>query len=96
MFILLAMLAVNADPGEERIAVASTQVAACNGHRELCTRPYDEVAFPATHNSMTAADENWYLPEQPTGIVGQLDDGIRVFLIDSWYGQATEPSSRSS
>ena len=38
---------------------------------------------------MTAADENWYLPEQPTGIVSQLDDGIRVFLIDSWYGQAT-------
>ena len=89
LFILLAMLTVNADPGEEQIAVGSTEVAACNGHRELCTRPYDEVAFPATHNSMTAADENWYLPEQPTGIVGQLDDGIRVFLIDSWYGQET-------
>ena len=89
VFILLAMLAVNADPGEERIPVGSTDVAACNGHRELCIRPYDEVAFPATHNSMTAADENWYLPEQPTGIVGQLDDGIRVFLIDSWYGQET-------
>ena len=89
LFILLAMLAVNADPGEDRIAVGATQVAACNGHRELCVRPYDEVAFPASHNSMTAADENWYLPEQPTGIVGQLDDGIRVFLIDSWYGQET-------
>ena len=89
VFVVLAMLAVNADPGEERIPIAATQTAACNGHRELCTRPYDEVAFPATHNSMTAADENWYLPEQPTGIVGQLDDGIRVFLIDSWYGQAT-------
>jgi hypothetical protein len=93
VFILLAILTVNADPGEERIEVASTQVAACNGHRELCSRPYDEVAFPATHNSMTAADENWYLPEQPTGIVGQLDDGIRVFLIDSWYGQTTSRPS---
>lgn len=93
VLILLAIMTANARPGEERIEVASTQPAACNGHRELCSRPYDEVAFPATHNSMTAADENWYLPEQPTGIVGQLDDGIRVFLIDSWYGQATNRPS---
>ncbi len=89
VFVLVAMVAVNAEPGEDHIRVEPTQAGACNGHRELCDRPYDEVAFAATHNSMTAADEDWYLPEQPTGIVRQLDDGIRVFLIDSWYGQAT-------
>lgn len=67
-----------------------TPDAACNGHDELCERPYDEVAFPATHNSMSAASEpGWFFPEQPEGIIAQLDHGIRVLLIDTWYGQTT-------
>ena len=58
---------------------------------ELCDRPFNDVAFPASHNSMSAADQpGWFLAEQqPTGMVESLDDGIRVFLIDTWYGQAT-------
>jgi hypothetical protein len=40
---------------------------------------------------MSAADEpGWFIPEQPTGLVGQLDAGIRVLLIDTWYGRPTE------
>lgn len=67
---------------------------ACNGHAALCDRPYSQVAFPATHNSMAAADEaGWYLAEQPTGIVNSLDDGVRVLLVDTWYGQATASGS---
>lgn len=63
----------------------------CNGHVELCDRTYDEVSFPATHNSMSAATiPNWFFPEQPDGIVDQLDHGIRVLLVDSWYGQRTD------
>ncbi len=70
-------------------ALASGQ--GCNGHVELCDRHYDEVAFPATHNSMSAADiPGWFFPEQPDGIVAQLDHGVRVLLIDSWYGQRTD------
>ncbi|WP_431817045.1 hypothetical protein [Gordonia jacobaea] len=69
-------------------AVAENDPNACNGHVELCDRPYNDVAFPATHNSMSAADGNrWFLAEQETGVMGQLDDGVRVFLIDSWNGQ---------
>jgi hypothetical protein len=89
VLVLVATLSVNAAPGQSRILTAPTRAGACNGHVVLCSRAYDEVAFPATHNSMTAADEEWFLPEQPTGIIGQLNDGIRVFLIDSWYGQTT-------
>jgi hypothetical protein len=64
---------------------------ACNGHVELCDRAYDEVAYPATHNSMAAAAEpGWFFPEQPDGIVPQLDHGVRVLLIDTWYGQSTD------
>ena len=63
---------------------------ACNGHVELCGRAYDEVSFPATHNAMSAASERgWLFAEQPDGIVAQLDHGIRVLLVDSWYGQDT-------
>ena len=64
---------------------------ACNGHRELCDRRYNDVAYPSTHNSMSAADGNgWFIGEQPTGVMGQLRDGVRVFLVDSWYGQMSD------
>ena len=64
---------------------------ACNGHAELCDRAYDEVAYAATHNSMSAASEpGWFFTEQPDGIIAQLDYGVRVLLIDSWYGQSTD------
>lgn len=55
---------------------------ACNGHAELCERRYDEVAYPATHNAMSAAAEGWYIPNQHWGIERQLEDGIRVMLLD--------------
>lgn len=62
----------------------------CNGLAALCDRPYDQVVFPATHNAMSAADQpGWFFAEQPTGVLGQLEDGVRAFLIDTWYGQPT-------
>lgn len=73
------------------VGAGSTMSGPCNGHRELCDRTYDDVAFPATHNSMSAAAEpGWFLAEQPDGVLAQLDHGIRVFLIDSWPGQRTQ------
>lgn len=64
--------------------------ATCNGRADLCDRRYDAVAYPATHNAMAAASEpGWFFAEQPDGILAQLDNGIRVLLIDSWYGQHT-------
>ena len=79
-------------PGETLPTGASgAEDGRCNGHVELCDRPYDEVAYPATHNAMAAASEpGWFFAEQPDGIVAQLDHGIRVLLIDSWYGQRTQ------
>jgi hypothetical protein len=94
--LLVSLLVVLSRPVETEVALEPQAVgnsAACNGHVELCDRPYDQVAFPATHNSMSAADApGWFLPEQPTGLIGQLNDGIRVLLIDSWYGQTTQRS----
>jgi hypothetical protein len=60
--------------------------AACNGHAELCDRPLNEVAFAATHNSMSAASEGWFFATHRDGIAEQLDHGIRGLLIDVWFG----------
>src|SRR5204862_2856385 len=62
-------------------------VTTCNGYAELCDRPVNEVAFPAAHNAMSAADQpDWFRAEHFTGIPTQLKRGIRGFLIDTWYG----------
>lgn len=88
---LLAIYVIGVVPDEELDAVPASAAGTptCNGHVELCARRFDEVAYPATHNSMAAADEGWFFAEQPDGILSQLDHGIRVLLIDSWYAQAT-------
>jgi hypothetical protein len=86
LLLLLAAPALAGCGGGEPV-----DAAACNGHVALCDRAYDEVVFPATHNSMSAASESgWFFPEQPDGIVAQLDAGVRVLLVDSWYGQPTD------
>jgi hypothetical protein len=55
----------------------------CNGHEELCDRRFNEVAFPATHNSMSNSDDKWGIPNQTHNIGRQLEDGVRAFLIDT-------------
>ncbi len=63
---------------------------ACNGAAHLCDRAIDEVAFAATHNSMSAADQpGWRLTQQERGIGPQLEAGIRGLLIDMYYGSET-------
>ena len=59
----------------------------CNGHAELCDRRFDEVAYVASHNAMSAATEpGWFLAEQSDSIPVQLDQGVRALLIDVWSG----------
>jgi len=70
---------------------APPTVIACNGSPLLCDRRLNEVVFPTTHNSMSAADiANWMFPEQERGIRGQLEDGVRGFLIDVHYGEPVQ------
>jgi hypothetical protein len=87
--VVAGLVVWNARPPSTAVAAIGGS-SACNGHVVLCDRRFDQVTFPATHNSMSAADApGWFLAEQPTGVIGQLDDGIRVFLIDTWPGQTT-------
>jgi hypothetical protein len=61
----------------------------CNGHRELCNRRFDQVAFAATHNSYAIASEGFAEPAQGRSIAEQLDAGIRALLIDVYQGTPT-------
>ena len=61
-------------------------VEACNGYPELCDRQLNEVAFPGAHNAMSAANADFITPNQETKIQDQLDAGIRVLLVDAYYG----------
>jgi hypothetical protein len=70
-------------------ARAKVPIRACNGYAALCNRPLNQVAFPSTHNSMSAADQSgWYFAGQRYGIQRQLEDGVRGLLIDTHYGQS--------
>lgn len=61
----------------------------CNGHPELCDLPFDQLVFPATHNSMSNAADGWLAPNQQYGMEQQLEDGIRGMLVDTkeWAGE---------
>jgi hypothetical protein len=65
---------------------AAPEIEACNGHEELCERRLNEVAFAATHNSMSVPLPGWFSAEQEAPIRQQLEDGIRGLLIDTHYG----------
>lgn len=59
----------------------------CNGDRRLCALRLDQVMFPGTHNSFSAAEEpGWLFANQRYGIERQLRDGIRLFLLDIHLG----------
>lgn len=72
-------------------AGSELDIRACNGSPELCDRPIDEIAFAATHNSMSAADqEGWLFSQHERAIPSQLDAGIRGLLIDTHDGVETD------
>jgi hypothetical protein len=50
----------------------------CNGHAELCGRPYDHVTFAGTHGSYSDTTEGFAAPDQTYPIAQQLEAGIRV------------------
>ena len=76
--------------GEATDAASSTGSSGpstCNGSATLCDRPYDQVVFAGTHNSV-AATESGFPPvnaNQTRPVLAQLEDGIRVLLLDVAY-----------
>jgi len=82
---LLAGLIVNVTRASHN--AASGSVLRCNGYANLCDKPIDQVAFAASHNSMSAADDpGWIDAENTHGVPAQLDYGIRALLVKTHYG----------
>ena len=69
----------------------------CNGYKQLCDRRLDDVVFLGTHNSMAAASKpGWYFADQLTDVRAQLNAGVRVLLLDTYYGYDTGKGIRTA
>jgi hypothetical protein len=66
----------------------------CDGHVELCDRPYDDTVFAEAHNAMSASDLNWLGANQDVPITAQLDAGVRVLHIDTRYWETPEVTAK--
>lgn len=71
--VLVALLTAGCAPPEPQL---------CNGHAALCDRRLDQVAFAATHNAMSNAEDGWLAPNQGWSVPHQLEAGVRGLNLD--------------
>lgn len=48
----------------------------------MCDLRYDQVSYLTTHNAFNAGDDGFSLPNQNQGLTGQLNGGVRGFMLD--------------
>ena len=91
LIVLAVLIGWGARPTRSAPAASlAAQARGCDGDVALCGRAFNDVAFAASHNSMSVAtDRSWYIPEQGRSLTGQLDLGVRALLIDVWPGYPT-------
>ncbi|MFE6566647.1 hypothetical protein [Streptomyces rochei] len=65
------------------VAITGSSPRVCQGSAELCDARYDEIAQLASHNAMATTADRFIGPLQDPDIVGQLDAGVRVLLLDT-------------
>jgi hypothetical protein len=87
---VLAVLVASTAITDARREARASSVLQCNGSASLCSKRLDQVAFPGSHNSISAAlDPGWLFAENLHGIPAQLEYGIRAFLVKTHYGIPT-------
>ena len=75
------------------VSVTKTEtitISGCNGKSYLCSRPYNEVHYPTTHNAMSNSTDGWIGPNQALDVSGQLALGARGLMLDAW--EAGDPN----
>jgi hypothetical protein len=87
--LVIGAVAVGAWAVTQLVAADAAERPTCDGHAELCTRRYNDVAYAATHNSMSTVADGYNSPNQGRSIDDQLANGIRAFLIDVYSGTPT-------
>ncbi len=81
------VVVVTSSAPDPSVAQRSVRSGTCNGSFALCELRLNEAAWAGTHNSFSAADSpGWFIANQRHAIPRQLDDGIRLFLIDAHWG----------
>ncbi len=84
--VILVVVVTGGGP-EPRAATPVARSGTCNGAFALCELRLSEAVFAGTHNSFSAADSpGWFIANQRRTIKRQLEDGIRLFLIDPHWG----------
>ena len=84
---VLAVSAFLLAPAASGAVKTSPGLPSCNGSSRLCERSLNEVVLPGSHNSMSASELGWNLPNQTWSIPSQLVRGARAMLIDTYYGE---------
>jgi len=66
----------------------------CNGQVDLCSRSYDDVTFPETHNAFATHEDGIMYPasNHQTGLFSQWNAGVRAFMIDTHYENLNDES----
>jgi hypothetical protein len=81
------VLVVTSSAPEPSAAERPTRAGTCNGSFAMCELRLNEAVWAGTHNSFSAADSpGWFIANQRHPIGRQLEDGIRLFLIDAHWG----------
>lgn len=83
---LAAWQLAGSDPVESAAAPIMGQDR-CNGRTDLCGRPLDQVVFASSHNANTTAADGFLNANHGSGMLAQLDAGIRGLLIDALPGE---------
>jgi hypothetical protein len=90
VIVALAVVILTGGGGGTAKAAGDRHPKTCNGYAQLCDKPLNQVAFAATHNSMSAARRRGRFFANPDGgISEQLSYGFRGLLIDTHYGFST-------
>ncbi|MFR9794863.1 PI-PLC domain-containing protein [Streptomyces sp. MS06] len=67
------------------VAMTGAAPRICQGSARLCGMRYDQIAQVAAHNAMATTANRFIGPLQDPDIVGQLNAGVRVLLIDTHH-----------
>ncbi len=66
------------------LASSAHAATVCNGAASLCAKPYDQVAYPTTHNSFANAVHGFVFNRNQTyDMTRQMQDGIRGLMLDA-------------
>ena len=65
---------------------ANPSASGCNGFIGLCDERLNQIVWPASHNAMNSAAYNFYQAEQTLTVTDQLNAGVKVLLLDVYYG----------